>query len=65
MAKHKFAIGDAVRMTAAAGRLPTATAFKIVRLVPGDREDLPPAYRVKSVSEGHERVVKEDDIEKD
>jgi hypothetical protein len=30
---------------------------------PGDREDLPPAYRVKSTSEGHKRMAREDDLQ--
>ncbi|GLK68722.1 hypothetical protein [Hansschlegelia plantiphila] len=62
MAKHQFTVGDRVRLTLQAERRTTGV-FTIVRLVPGDREDLPPAYRVKSATEGHERMVKEDEIE--
>lgn len=61
MAKHRFKVGDDVRLFGTFER-PSNTNFKVVRLIPGDREDLPPAYRVKSVSEGHERMVKEDEI---
>ncbi len=61
MAKHQFAVGDSVRLTVSHG-LGATTQFRIVRLVPGDREDLPPAYRIKALTENHERMVKEDEI---
>jgi hypothetical protein len=63
MAKHQFEVGARVRLISSL-RGPKPEVFTIVRLVPGDREDLPPAYRVKAVAEGHERMVKEDDIQK-
>jgi hypothetical protein len=62
MAKHRFKVGDDVRLSGTFERPASSSNFKVVRLVPGDREDLPPAYRVKSVTEGHERMVKEDEI---
>jgi len=57
----KFAVGQTVRfspdrhqMQAAQGR------FKVVRLLPEAASVL--QYRVKSQSDGHERVVREDQL---
>ena len=61
MEKHQFAVGDTVRLTNKFGVGPS-TSVKIVRLMPAARENLPPAYRVKALAEGHERMVTEDEI---
>jgi len=61
MATHKFAVGQAVRFSPdrdqqhAKGGL-----FKIVRLLPEAGDAL--QYRVKSETDGHERVVREDQL---
>lgn len=64
MAAHKFAVGQTVRysphrfdrhqVSPAQGR------FKIVRLLPETESVL--QYRVKSQADGHERVVREDQL---
>jgi hypothetical protein len=69
MATHKFAVGQAVyfspdRPRPLFGQTPAQEhakgLFKIVRLLPeaGDT----PQYRVKSETDGHERVVREDQL---
>ena len=61
MATHKFAVGQAVWFSPdrdqehAKGGL-----FKIVRLLPEAENVL--QYRVKSETDGHERVVREDQL---
>ena len=61
MATHKFAVGQAVRFSPdrhqehAKGGI-----FKIVRLLPEAGNVL--QYRVKSETDGHERVVREDQL---
>ena len=61
MTMHKFAVGQTVsfspdrhQMQAVQGR------FKIVRLLPEAASVL--QYRVKSQADGHERVVREDQL---
>jgi hypothetical protein len=64
MAAHRFAVGQSVRFSpdrpdrhqlgAARGQ------FKIVRLLPEEAQVL--QYRVKSQVDGHERVVREDQL---
>jgi hypothetical protein len=56
MAKHKFSVGQKVEMMPEHGFAPRGV-FDVVRLLPlrdGEFE-----YRIKSVDEPHERVVKE------
>lgn len=61
MEKHQFAVDDIVRLTNKFGLGPS-TSVTVVRLMPAARENLPPAYRVKDLAEGHERMVTEDEI---
>ena len=61
MSTHKFAVGQAVefspdRYQDSRGR----GRFKIVRLLPEAADIL--QYRVKSQADGHERVVREDQL---
>jgi hypothetical protein len=64
MAAHKFAVGQTVRFSP--DRFdrhqvgPVAGRFKVVRLLPEAASIL--QYRVKSQSDGHERVVREDQL---
>jgi hypothetical protein len=61
MEKRKFAAGQTVTMTPSrAHRAPTDT-FEIVRLLPAERGS--PQYRIKSLRDGHERVVIESDLD--
>ena len=61
MLAHKFAVGQTVRFLP--GRTQEGTArgsFKVVRLLPEAASVL--QYRVKSQLDGHERVVREDQL---
>ena len=59
MAEHKFKIGDLVTYSK-----PYVThsegPYEVIRLAPSDTAE--PAYRIKSSSERHERVVEEHEI---
>jgi hypothetical protein len=61
MPTHRFTVGQTVRFSPdrnqqSAGR----GSFKVVRLLPEDASIL--QYRVKSQLDGHERVVREDQL---
>jgi hypothetical protein len=57
---HKYKIGQSVMFTSSALHLKPLGAFKIVRILPIEGGIL--QYRVKSVTDGHERVVLENDL---
>jgi len=61
-AQHKFAVGQTVRFSPDLGQgsSPGSGSFKIVRLLPESASVL--QYRVKSQLDGHERVVREDQL---
>jgi hypothetical protein len=60
-AQHKFAVGQTVRFSPGLGPGNSVPgSFKIVRLLPEAASVL--QYRVKSQSDGHERVVREDQL---
>jgi hypothetical protein len=57
-----FRSGQTVRLCRSLQRSGAPSEFKIIRVLPesnGERE-----YRIKSVSEPYERVVKESDLER-
>ena len=58
MAKHKFAVGERVRLTLGRfdGNVPPGI-YTISRLLPADGSVC--QYRVKHTEDGHERVVRE------
>jgi len=61
MSTHKFSIGQTVRFLPDRNQEGTARAsFKIVRLLPEEASVF--QYRVKSQLDGHERVVREDQL---
>jgi hypothetical protein len=61
MVTHKFAVGQAVFFSPDRYQEHTKGArFKIVRLLPETANAL--QYRVKSETDGHERVVREDQL---
>jgi len=61
MVTHKFAVGQAVFFSPDRHQEHTKGArFKIVRLLPETANAL--QYRVKSETDGHERVVREDQL---
>ena len=60
--KDAFRSGQTVRLSRSLQRSGSPSEFKIIRVLPesnGERE-----YRIKSVSEPYERVVKESDLER-
>jgi hypothetical protein len=60
MELHKFTPGQSVEFVASDLRLKPLGVFKIVRVMPSERGIL--QYRIKSVMDGHERVVMEGDL---
>src|SRR5882672_9858641 len=60
---HKFQSGQTVRLSRSLSYRSAANGdYKVVRQLPDGGGEL--QYRIKSVSEPHERVVKESDLEK-
>ena len=61
MSAHKFAIGQTVRFSPDRNQGATVRgSFKVTRLLPEAASVL--QYRVKSQVDGHERVVREDQL---
>jgi len=60
MEQRKFAAGQSVTMTLSNLRRTSADTFEIVRLLPPEGGN--PQYRIKSLRDGHERVVTESEI---
>jgi hypothetical protein len=60
MSTHKFAVGQTVRFLPDRYHGGGPGSFKIVRLLPEAASVL--QYRVKSQVDGHERVVREDQL---
>jgi hypothetical protein len=59
--QHKFAVGQTVRFSPDLGQgSPGSGSFKIIRVLPEAASVL--QYRVKSQLDGHERVVREDQL---
>jgi hypothetical protein len=59
--QHKFAVGQTVRFLPDLGQgSPGSGSFKIIRRLPEAASVL--QYRVKSQLDGHERVVREDQL---
>jgi hypothetical protein len=56
----KFKLGQSVEIVASDLRLRPLGAFKIVRVMPSERGIQ--QYRIKSVMDGHERMVMESDL---
>jgi len=58
---HKFAVGQILLFSPSAVEPVTARgAYSVVRLMPPDNGDN--QYRLKSVADGHERVVRESQL---
>jgi hypothetical protein len=61
MAARKFAVGQTVRFSPDRLQLRSARGqFKVLRLLPEDASIF--QYRVKSEADGHERIVREDQL---
>jgi hypothetical protein len=60
---HKFMVGQAVDLVRTILRPAAAGEYEIRRLMPApDVDPENPCYRVKSIGEKHERVVRESEI---
>lgn len=60
---HKFRIGQNVDLIPRVLRAAAAGKYEIIALMPvSDNEVRDPCYRVKSLSEKHERVVPESEL---
>lgn len=60
---HKFNIGQTVELAPRLLRLSAPGPYEIRHLVPAsDRDPGDPCYRIKSITEKHERVVRESDL---
>ncbi|MFO1060027.1 MAG: hypothetical protein U1E53_24050 [Dongiaceae bacterium] len=58
MTRHSFSVGDEVRFDPGIfERTSVAGSYCVVKLLPPDGADL--QYRVRSLSDGHERVARE------
>ncbi len=63
MATHKFAVGQALQFSPSLGEDPKRRGrYKVVRQLPQTGTML--QYRIRSEMDGHERVVREDQIER-
>ena len=60
MQSRKFAAGQNVVLKQSAFHHAPTDTFEIVRLLPAERSN--PQYRIKSLMDGHERVVTESDL---
>ena len=60
MELHKFKPGQSVEFVASDLRLKPLGVFKIVRVMPSERGIR--QYRIKSVMDGHERMVMEGEL---
>jgi hypothetical protein len=60
MQSRKFAAGQSVSLKQSAFHRAPADTFEVVRLLPAERGN--PQYRIKSLRDGHERVVTESDL---
>lgn len=60
MKEHKFQAGQFVRLTARVLSPAPAGRYQVVRQMPP--ENYVNQYRIRSVEDGHERMVKESDL---
>lgn len=58
--KHRFAVGEMVRVASRPLERPAEGRYKIISQLPGDSGEF--SYRVKNTSEPHERVVRESQL---
>jgi hypothetical protein len=59
---HRYRSGQTVRLCRSPYRSSATGDYKIIRQLPSNGSDL--EYRIKSLLEPYERVVKESDLEK-
>ena len=62
MPDHKFRVGQIVQLLRSSSRNLPGGVFKITKQLPESAGEY--EYRVKSINEPHERVVRESELEK-
>jgi hypothetical protein len=62
MPDHKFYIGEIVRLSPMLTRKAASGAYEVTRRLPQSAGEY--EYRIKSINEPHERVVRESELEK-
>ena len=62
MATHKFEIGRVVRSQQRPDGVIPPGSYEVIRQLPSRDAERDPQYRVKSVLDGHERIVRESEI---
>ena len=63
MALHRFRVGESVHfMSGSVGKGGTSGVFEVVRILPSDGDEQ--QYRIKSVTEPHERVARQSQLER-
>jgi hypothetical protein len=63
MSEHRFEIGRVVRAPPRQNSTIPPGNYEVMRKLPSSDATRDPQYRVKSVLDGHERVVKESDFD--
>jgi len=59
---HKFHIGETVQLLPPISRLTSGGVYEVTRQLPQSAGEY--EYRIKSINEPHERVVRERELEK-
>jgi hypothetical protein len=62
MPTHKFHIGQIVQLSPAISRNVRGGSYKVTKRLPENNGEF--EYRIKSMSEPHERVVRESELQK-
>jgi hypothetical protein len=60
MPTHKFHVGQLVKLAPAISRNVPGSTYEVTKLLPESRGEF--EYRIKSVNELHERVVRESEL---
>ncbi len=61
MLSHKFRIGQLVQLVPAIGRNVPGGSYEVTKRLPESRGEF--EYRIKSMNEPHERVVRESELQ--
>jgi len=62
MTTHKFAVGQVLHFSPGLGDRKMTGRYKVVRQLPEEGNTF--QYRIRSELDGHERIVREDQIER-
>ena len=61
MLSHKFRIGQLVRLAPAISRNVPGGSYEVIKKLPENRGEF--EYRIKSMNEPHDRVVRESELQ--